>query len=75
MSAPTTAKKVCAIPDCDAPHYARGWCHRHYQRWYAHGDPTATHKPGPAPGGSPVVLPGRWVFNPRKLIHEYQEPA
>jgi len=25
---------------CDRPHYARGWCHLHYQRWRLHGSPS-----------------------------------
>jgi hypothetical protein len=29
----------CAIEGCDRPVRSRGWCNRHYQRWYLHGDP------------------------------------
>lgn len=28
---------VCSV--CDAPHYCRGYCTRHYQRWRQHGNP------------------------------------
>ena len=28
---------VCSV--CDAPHYCRGYCSKHYQAWRAHGDP------------------------------------
>lgn len=28
----------CSIPDCDAPVLCRGWCNKHYQRWYRCGD-------------------------------------
>ena len=27
----------CTIDDCSGPHYARGWCSAHYQRWWRHG--------------------------------------
>lgn len=29
----------CAIEGCAQPALKRGWCSRHYQRWYNHGDP------------------------------------
>lgn len=31
--------KQCSIEDRDAPHYGRGWCSLHYQRWKQYGDP------------------------------------
>lgn len=34
----------CKIKDCYSPSLARGWCRRHYGRWYAHGDPTFIKK-------------------------------
>ena len=30
---------ACSIEDCEAPTLARGWCRKHYKRWYKHGDP------------------------------------
>lgn len=33
-------RKVCAIDGCGKPARRRGWCGKHYQRWYKHGDPT-----------------------------------
>ena len=27
-------KTGCLVPDCDRPHWARGLCSRHYNRWY-----------------------------------------
>jgi hypothetical protein len=30
---------VCSIDDCDAIHYGRGWCKKHYERWRKFGDP------------------------------------
>lgn len=32
-------KATCSIDGCGLGHKARGWCHKHYQRWIAHGDP------------------------------------
>ena len=31
--------KLCKIDDCNNNIYARGWCSKHYRRWYKHGDP------------------------------------
>jgi hypothetical protein len=27
----------CTIEDCRGEFYARGWCHKHYERWRRHG--------------------------------------
>ncbi len=32
---------LCKIQGCDNPVQARGWCGKHYMRWYQHGSPTA----------------------------------
>jgi len=29
----------CAVADCLNPAKTRGWCHKHYVRWWKHGDP------------------------------------
>lgn len=34
---------LCSIPDCGNPALARGWCRKHYLRWYKHGDPLETN--------------------------------
>jgi len=31
--------KECSINGCTANVLARGWCSKHYQRWWAYGDP------------------------------------
>lgn len=28
----------CKVAGCDGEHYARGWCSKHYRRWYRYGD-------------------------------------
>jgi hypothetical protein len=30
---------TCKIPECEHPVRSRGWCERHYKRWYSTGDP------------------------------------
>lgn len=30
---------ICTIEDCERERYARGWCNKHYLRWWKHGDP------------------------------------
>ena len=31
--------KHCSIKNCGGKHEARGYCHKHYQRWSRHGNP------------------------------------
>lgn len=38
-----TAEDLCSLGD-GLPVRARGWCYRHYMRWYAHGDPLVTRR-------------------------------
>ncbi len=33
---------LCKIPECDNKTFARGFCTKHYQRWYIHRDPLCT---------------------------------
>ncbi len=30
---------MCSIGKCESPVVARGWCRKHYNRWYEHGNP------------------------------------
>jgi len=46
--------RLCLIPDCGKPHYGRGWCNAHYQRWWVHGDPLA--------GSTPKGEPARYLY-------------
>ena len=32
-------QRTCSVDDCDAQARARGWCGRHYNRWYYSGSP------------------------------------
>ncbi len=41
---------TCGVDGCDAKHYAKGWCYRHYGRWQRHGDPLG----GRVDDGEPV---------------------
>lgn len=46
---------ICSIEGCDtSPTVGRGWCRRHYQRWWKNGDPefvatNVRHGPLPTP--------------------------
>ena len=68
--------RICAIEDCDGPSQVRGWCRKHWQRWWKHGDPTAAayivgdhearfwskvQKDGPVPAEAPSLGPC-WVW-------------
>ena len=41
----TPTKRGCKIAGCDSPHRAKGYCHRHYMKWYAKQRPPCT-EPG-----------------------------
>lgn len=45
MSIAVTDFVQCAVDDCDRNAVTRGWCHKHYQRWRKHGDPTIVARP------------------------------
>lgn len=36
---------TCSVATCERQSFCRGWCNRHYQRWYKTGDPEGL-KPG-----------------------------
>jgi hypothetical protein len=42
---------TCNITGCDSTILARGWCHKHYQRWYRYGDPTIVLRVTRSPEG------------------------
>lgn len=39
--------KACSIAGCGKPHFGRGWCSAHYQRWQSSGSPVGG---GTSPG-------------------------
>lgn len=39
------AKRTCSVDGCERPSKWRGWCQKHYYRWYRHSDPLAV-RPG-----------------------------
>jgi hypothetical protein len=41
--------KGCSVEGCHEDHDAKGYCHKHYNRWKRHGDPLVTKR---APNGS-----------------------
>lgn len=42
--------RICSVPECSKPAFARGWCHAHYGRWRKHGDVDAGTPLGTSPG-------------------------
>ena len=30
--------RTCTVDGCDGEYLCRGWCRKHYSRWYRHGD-------------------------------------
>jgi hypothetical protein len=38
--------KQCGFPGCGDPHWAKGYCSKHYRRLHNHGDPAIETQPG-----------------------------
>lgn len=50
---------ICSIPNCGKPAHTRGWCKRHYGRWYRNGSPTGGLRQTPGHGACSVDGCGR----------------
>ena len=37
--------KICSVGGCDRLSTRRGWCKKHYVRWFRHGDPNVVLQP------------------------------
>jgi hypothetical protein len=49
---------TCEIAGCPDEAVERDWCHRHYLRWYRHGDPLALMRPPETGGIYQITGPG-----------------
>ncbi len=47
---PQRRHPICSIEGCKKEVKTRGWCRKHYKRWYTHGDPTVV-----LPKGRPAL--------------------
>jgi hypothetical protein len=64
---------------CDKPRYARGWCIKHWTRWWRYGDPNIltrvtaemTAEERLRHYGWTVTEPGCWEWNGYRDIHGY----
>lgn len=69
--------RECSVRGCERSQWSRGWCHRHYAKWYKHGDPewmkptqaerlrAVTDRNGPIPEYAPELGPC-WLFTARR---------
>jgi len=46
-------ERTCSVDGCGKPHYGRGWCKAHHQRWRRTGDPVGSLR-APQPDGCSV---------------------
>jgi len=51
------SERVCSVEGCDKPHKSRGWCRKHYLRFWRHGDPLTVKQPGRPRKGRPPWTP------------------
>lgn len=46
VGGPDVANATCSVADCEnAGKLVRGWCAKHYHRWFMHGDPSTVLPP------------------------------
>jgi|SRR5215469_3704638 len=56
MTSPGIPSRSCFVSGCIRPHFARQWCHSHYDKWLRWGDPLA------GPGRN-----SQWKIGPERL--------
>lgn len=49
---------VCVVDDCDKPVRSRGWCQKHYLRWYNYGEPEPKNLLRQTPGFGVCAIEG-----------------
>lgn len=54
---------TCDVAQCGQPAKKRGWCSKHYQRWWKHGDPLAS---GKTPPGEQIATLLEWLRSRRR---------
>lgn len=65
--------RKCSIETCKESARKRGWCHKHYQRWRVHGDPSIKLKTGPK-NPQTLVQPGQ-VFGRLTVMERVENLA
>lgn len=38
---PTYEPRQCSVSECESGYFARGFCRKHYSKWFTYGDPKA----------------------------------
>lgn len=46
-------QSTCTVDGCEGVHFARGWCSKHYSRWYQYGTLTSQYNPEVCKQGHP----------------------
>lgn len=50
------SERICAVDGCGRAPIARGWCRKHYSRWWRHGDPLYVTPWSPPPQNRPRII-------------------
>ncbi len=60
--------RVCKLEDCQERHDAKGYCHKHYERWRRNGDPRGGYRSH----GSGSVRPNGYIMIVRGNIAKFE---